>query len=49
MTLQALLPFIFCDLKQKSFIASKIWPLGLKLSLVIDYDLYIQTKEGKYQ
>ena len=27
------------------FIASKIWSLGLKLRLVISYDLYIQTKE----
>ena len=45
MTLWALLPFIFCDLKQMLFIASKIWSLGLKLRLVIDYDLYVQIKE----
>ena len=46
MTLQALLPFIFCDLKQMLFVASKIWSLGLKLRLVISYDLYVQTEEG---
>ena len=46
MTLQALLPFIFCNLKQMLFIASKIWSLGLKLRLVISYNLYVQTKEG---
>ena len=46
MMLQALLPFIFCNLKQMLFIASKIWSLGLKLRLVISYNLYIQTKEG---
>ena len=44
--LQALLPFIFCNLKQMLFVVSKIWSLGLKLRLVIGYDLYIQTKEG---
>ena len=46
MTLQALLPFIFCNLKQMLFIASKIWSLGLKLRLIISYDLYIQTEKG---
>ena len=46
MTLWALLPFIFCDLKQMLFVASKIWFLGLKLRLVIGYNLYVQTKEG---
>ena len=44
--LRALLPFIFYDLKQMLFVASKIWSLGLKLRLVISYNLYVQTEEG---
>ena len=44
--LQALLPFIFCNPKQMLFAASKIWSLGLKLRLVIGYNLYVWTKEG---
>ena len=44
--LRTLLPFIFYDLKQMLFIVSKIWSLGLKLRLVISYNLYVQTEEG---
>ena len=45
MTLRALPPFIFCNLKQMLFVVSKIWSLGLKLRLVISYNLYIWTEE----